>query len=196
MADIDYASMVDGYDQVEEAPVRESGALPGGWYPLEVAAIERKSVTTNGVPVPTLRLRVFDGEHKGRITFVDMFMGASEYERDKQGNEKKRTPEVYAEKKAVVQGQMKRFMKSLGAQTGAPIGEKAEMVFNFYGVDGWVGKQFMGKLRLEEGGDRPGGGKYDPRNRLTTYAHIDDPKYGLSVNLGSKSGSKGAAVRL
>ena len=196
---VDYDRMLEGYDQVEEAATMEDGALPTGWYPLEIAQVMAKAVSKNSVPYVRVRAQVFEGEHKGRSAFLMVNLGASGVRRDKAGNEFERTPQEVQEATQNVQAQAKRFMRSIGVNTGRPSGEGADKVFNFYNVDSWEGTQLMGRLRYQEGRPNPAGGTYGPSNNLSTYAPLDDKKYGIEAyraKNGAASSSKKEAVRL
>ena len=176
----DYGSMIAGFDEVEEAPLMEDGALPKGWYPLEIAAIQRSAVSQNGVPMVTTRMRVFDGPCKGRSTFITHFLGASEVDPD--GS--KRKDSDFHKANATIQSQMKRFLKSIGVQTAVPYGEGIEQVLSFYNVDAWVGQRFMGSIRLKKATvNKTTGKEYDESNDLSTFTTLDDTKHGLDATL-------------
>lgn len=168
-----FTDSLAGYDDVKEAPILESSGLPTSWYPTEVAAIQQKGVSKASVPWIKLQLKVFDGPLKGRSAYVMLSLTESRY-KYVDNKEVERTDEEIAEAREKQQGRMKRILGSMGVHTSAPVGDGAEAVFNFYNVDGWIGRQMMTKLKLRE---------TDGSNSISTCASLDDKTYGLSKYL-------------
>lgn len=176
--------MLDGYDDVQATAGMSNDPLEPGWYALEVAEIQGKDVTKNGVPSVRLRLKVFDGPHKGRNAFVKLFLGASKVT-TKDGNEMARTQEEYDKARTSVQGQMKGFLKAIEVTSGPAMGEGAEKVYSFYNVDNWVNQQFVGRITLQSGRvNAKTGEEYAPQNNLAEYYPMSDPKKGFGFVQG------------
>lgn len=187
----DFASMIDGYDQVEPSAGLSNEPLEAGWYALEVAEVLERSTTKNGVPQARVRLKVTEGPSKGRNAFVRLYMGASRVSR-KDGNELARTDAEYEKARASVQAQMKGFMRALQLTTGAPVGEGVEKVFSFYNLDAWAGTNFVGRITLQAGGaNAVTGQEYQAQNNLAEFHPMNDAKKGYAW-LMSRQGVKGA----
>ena len=199
MGEVDYGESLQGYDQVEEAPVLDDSALAAGWYPLEIVKILNKGVSKQEVPYVRMQARVFDGPSRGRNTFLMISLTESPVKR-RDGLEFKRTVGERAEARATQQGNMKRLLRSMGVNTGAALGVGPEQVFSFYNVDSWEGRQLMARLKLDN--ERPDGkgGNYPPGNSLSSTTTLDDKKHGLGVYLADGGGvakpASSGAVRL
>lgn len=173
----DFSMMYDGFDDVEPSYGFSDEPLPSGWYPLVVEKVLDKSLSRNGSPTARIQLLVKEGGCEGKRTFANIIMGPAETGRDKDGNEIKRSPEEMQKTAATIKGQMSGFLRALGVTTGQPQGAGDQAVYNFFNVDSWQGREFMGFVKLMPATPRfP-----NPSNRLQGYRSLEDEKHGLSA---------------
>lgn len=169
-----YDDFYEGYDQVEASQGLTSEPLPTDFYALKIEKVLGKEESRNKVPQVRLQLLVTEGPLAGRRAFVRQSLGASRVD----GDGKEKTASEYAQHRATMQAQMKGLLKAIGVQQGAPVGDGAAKAFNFFAVDQWEGREFVGKIRLQE--EREYKGKtYDASNQLQNFYPLDDPKRGI-----------------
>lgn len=178
----DYSYMHEGYENQEASHGFSDELLPSGWYPLEVENILEKSLSKKGSPSARIQLRVTEGKYENKRTFTNMTLGPAKY--DKDGAE--RTKSDLQNLASTIQGQMRGFLQSLGATTGAPVGDADQAIYNFFNVDGWKGRQFMGFVKLI-----PAKGEWNAQNRLQGYRNLADDKKGIeSWRAAQSNGAK------
>ena len=181
----EFLDVMQGYDDVTPTQGLVSEPLAKGWYWLK-AEVMNKDVTKSGLPRVRFMFRALDldtGEPmKGKIAFVDWYLAASKtVGRDEEKRD--RTPEEYRKSLNSVQAQCKGlFEKAMKVPKGAPTGEGADQVFNFFNVDACDGRDFVAEVLVDK----------DGRNGLRSYHPVDDEKHGLAW-LRAKGSGKTAA---
>jgi hypothetical protein len=177
---------MQGYDDVTPTQGLVSEPLAKGWYWLK-AKVVNKDLTKSGLPRVRFMFHALDLETgepmKGKVAFVDWYLGASKTT-GRDPDKKERTPAEYQKALNQVQGQCKGlFEKAMKVPKGAPTGEGADQVFNFFNVDAADGRDFVAEVMVDGEG----------RNSLRSYHPVDDEKHGLAW-LRSKGAKAGAVT--
>lgn len=185
--EFDVDSLLNDLDDVEPSQGLVSEELKPGRYHMKVDRILAKDTNKAG---DLARARVMyralkDGVPYGAPVFDDWYLGASRSKaeadfaegtgvKDKDGNVKYQSAaEMYAGKQRNALGRVKGFMNALGVGRGGT-GVGLDGVFLAFNVDEWVGKEFVGTVRLSK--DWNG----NPRTQVSAYYAVDDPKHGLA----------------
>jgi hypothetical protein len=169
----EFTDVMQGYDEVTPTQGLVSEPLAKGWYWLK-AKVMNKDLTKSGLPRVRFMFHALDldtGEPlKGKVAFIDWYLGASKTT-GRDPDKKDRTPEEYAKALSSVQGQCKGlFEKAMKVPKGAPTGEGADQVFNFFNVDAANDRDLVAEVTVDAEG----------RNGLRSYHPVDDEKRGLA----------------
>jgi hypothetical protein len=168
-------AMFDNYDQLDESHGFEGEPLPTGWYGLEIEKIHAKDRSERGAMMVRYQARVYAGPAKlvdgNARCFLMRLLKAKEVNND----ETRRTDAEIAAADNNIKAQMRGFMSSLGVPTATPTGaDDLSKVCNFYNVDSWVGKQFVGKVKFVPEG------QYPAKNDLSSFHNVGDEKRGIA----------------